>query len=238
MKAWALYFDVPVPYSLGDRVQDRLLDARAREEIPDTVLFLEHEPVITLGRRGRDQFLLASRRELERRGIALATASRGGDITYHEPGQLVMYPILRLGAREADAHGYLANLEDIAVRTAAGFQVKACRREGMNGAWTAQGKIAAIGFRLKRWVTSHGMSFNVDPDLAAFDLIVGCGLVGEPVSSLRAMLGKGCPSMAEVRSVMTSAFRDVCGRDLLVHEHRAEWPSAVRDVLPEGLRRL
>jgi lipoyl(octanoyl) transferase len=214
MTARAIFFDQPVPYAQATHFQLDLHAERLADRIPDTVLFLEHRPVITLGRRGRDNFLLLSPDEYARRGIEVVRSTRGGDVTYHGPGQLVMYPILKLGTHEADAHGYMCNLEEIAIRTAASFGAQAYRRGGKNGAWTDAGKIAAIGFQLKRWVTLHGMSFNVDVDLAGFQAIVPCGLVGEPVASLRTVLGVGCPAMADVRNAMRRHFEDVCGRRL------------------------
>lgn len=214
--ASVVFFENPVRYADGVQIQELLWRARLEDLIADTVLFLEHHPVITLGRRGRDNFVLAARDDLARRGVELVKSSRGGDVTYHAPGQLVMYPILKLGTTEADSHGYLRNLEEIATRTAADFGVTAFRRAGMNGAWTDSGKIAAIGFALKRWVTMHGMSFNVDPDLRGFDLIVGCGLVGQPVSSLKTILGAACPSIATVREHMARNFSHVCARPLAI----------------------
>lgn len=211
---WCCFFDEPVPYPDGVKLQERLHAARVANRIPDVVLFLEHAPVITLGARGRTQHLLVAPEELAARGIALHHASRGGDVTYHGPGQLVMYPILRLGENEADSHSYLFNLEEIAIRAAADFGVAAFRRSGMNGAWTHRGKIAAIGFRLKRWVTLHGMSFNVAPNLEHFGLIVPCGLHGEAVTSLREILRERCPTLADVRERMRAHFEAVCGRAL------------------------
>lgn len=214
MRAIGLIFPEPVRYAEGVRIQEILVRARQADDIPDTVLFLEHAPVITLGRRGRRNFLLARPEDLAARGVDLEHASRGGDVTYHGPGQLVMYPILKLGTAEADSHGYLQNLEEIAIRTAAEFGVRAYRRPGMNGAWTDAGKLAAIGFHLKRWVTMHGMSFNVDLDLKGFSLIIGCGLVGEKITSLRELLGTACPAMDRIRSVMAGHFASICGRRL------------------------
>ncbi len=204
-------------------VQDVLVAVRQAGSIPDAVLFCEHAPVVTLGRRGRDAHLKLTPADLARRGIACHVAPRGGDVTFHGPGQVVMYPILRLGDCEADARGYLHNLEEIALRTAADFGVAAFRRPAKNGAWTAAGKIAAIGFRLQRWVTSHGMSFNVSVDLAGFGTIVPCGLAGEPVASLQAILGARCPAVPEVRAVMARHFSVVCGRDLVLR-HVATLP--------------
>jgi lipoyl(octanoyl) transferase len=144
-----------------------------------------------------------------------------------------MYPLLRLGTKEADAHGYLKNLEEIAIRTAGDFGVRAHRREGKNGAWTNSGKIASIGFRLKRWVTCHGMSFNVSVDLESFETIVPCGLHGEAVSSLRKILGPACPSLDQVRAAMARHFQDVCGRRLEIFAAPAQWPEFLRPLLVE-----
>ncbi len=228
VSALGLVFPDPVRYRDGVRLQEALVRARQADAIPDTVLFLEHAPVITLGRRGRRNFLLARPEELAARGVDLEHASRGGDVTYHGPGQLVMYPILKLGSADNDAHGYLRNLEEIAIRTAADFGLEAYRRPGMNGAWTDAGKLAAIGFHLKRWVTLHGMSFNVDLDLQGFSLIIGCGLVGEKVSSLRSQLGPACPPMARVREAMARHFGSVCGRALTVHTVGQDCPDVLR----------
>lgn len=214
MNAWAVNLDRPQPFEPIAQAQARLAVARFEERIPDTVLFLEHRPVVTLGRRGRTNHLLASPETLRARGIDYCIASRGGDVTYHGPGQLVIYPILRLGALNADAHGYLFNLEEIAIRTCADFGVPAHRVKGKNGAWTEAGKIAAIGFHLKRGITLHGMSFNVRPDLAGFDLIVPCGLEGDPVCSLKSMLGDRAPSVAETRDRMAAHFDAVFDRRL------------------------
>ena len=230
-KAWTVFFDDPVPYTTGVRIQESLVQARLAGSVPDTVLYLQHLPVITLGHQGREQHLLVDRTTLKRRGIEIAHASRGGDVTYHGPGQLVVYPILALGREEADAHGYLHNLEELAIRTAADFGVRAWRREGKTGAWTDQGKLAAIGIRLKRWITFHGMSFNVDVDLSYTQLIVPCGLVGEPVTSLKAILGERCPGMQAVRASMSRHFADVCRRSGPHYRASGRLPVALRGIL-------
>ena len=234
MKAWALYFNQPVAFSDGVKIQERLLAARAAGSIPDVVLFLEHRPVVTLGARGRKQSLLISPDQLARRGIEFAQATRGGDVTYHGPGQLILYPILRLGDCEADAHGYLYNLEEIALRTAADFGVRAFRRKGMNGAWTDSGKIAAIGFRLKRWITQHGLSFNVNPDLSGFETIVPCGLAGEPVTSLEKILGAACPAVAQVRDALSANFETVCGRTFQRFSSIDQAPGILQRLVTRG----
>ena len=230
MKAWAVFCDAPLPYAKGVLLQERLHAARLADAIPDTILFVEHTPVVTLGQRGRNEGVRASPARLQELGVDLAQASRGGNVTFHGPGQCVMYPILRLGSHEADAHGYLFNLEEVAIRTAADFGVQAYRREGKNGAWTDDGKIAAIGFRLKRWVTIHGLSFNVNVDLAGFDLIVPCGLAGEKVSSLARLLGPRCPTSAQVRERLAQHFATVCGREIERFNSSASLPSELRQL--------
>lgn len=226
--AWAIFFPNPVSYAEGLRIQHAIHEARRNNSIPDTVLFLQHTPVITLGRRGRTQHLLAGEEKLKKHGIELFESSRGGDVTYHGPGQLVMYPILRIGESGSDSHGYLHNLEEIAIRTASTFGVEAWRREGKSGAWTASGKIAAIGFKLQRWVTMHGMSFNVEDDLAGFQLIVPCGLAGEPIASLRKIVGERCPSVADVANSMAGHFEVVCERAL----QRFVWGGTLPENFP------
>ncbi len=212
--AHAIFFPDPVPYAKGLRIQLALHQARLDGLIPDTVMFLQHRPVITLGRRGRTQHLLMNEVSLQQQGIDLFESSRGGDVTYHGPGQVVMYPIMRLSRQGRGSHSYLHQLEEISIRTCARYGVEAWRREGKSGAWTAAGKIAAIGFKLQRWVTLHGTSFNVEAGLHGFDLIVPCGLAGEPVASLRKLTGEACPTVAEVAQTMADQFEEVCGRRL------------------------
>ncbi len=230
MTAWAISIRKPIPYDAGVRLQTALVAARIADTIPDTVLFLEHTSVITLGVRAQDSHVLLSDADLKKRQIDLYRSSRGGDATWHGPGQLVMYPIIRLGEQETDAHGYLHNLEEIAIRTAGDFGVAAYRRPGITGAWTPAGKLAAIGIRLKRWVTFHGMSFNVKPDLSGFATIIPCGLVGENVTSLEKLLGAACPTLIQVREHMARHFSAVCRRDLQ--------KDTVDKRLPEGLAKI
>ncbi len=213
MKAQAVFFDKPVAYGRAVKLQMRVHAARLNDKIPDTILFMRHTPVVTLGRRGRDNHLTVSTKTLAKRGIELHVSSRGGDITSHGPGQWVMYPVIRLTGNVASAHGYLEQLEEIAIRTASDFSVDAFRRKGMNGAWTTKGKIAAIGFHIKRWVTLHGMSFNVRTVPIGFELIVPCGLAGERVASLQTTLGENCPAMETVRESLLHHFDEVCQRD-------------------------
>ena len=229
MKTWTVQFNEPVPYQRGLDIQHRLLTARQKNEIPDTVLILQHTPTVTLGTRGRDNFLLLSREEYAKRGIELFHAERGGDVTYHAPGQWVLYPIMYLGGKSADSHNYLWQLEEVALRTLADFDVDGFRVEGKNGAWTAMGKLAAIGFRLKRWVSFHGMSFNVELDLSGFQTIVPCGLIGQPVASLKSVLGESCPQMNVVRDRLLKNFADVFSRELEIFSSVENSPLA--DIL-------
>lgn len=214
LTTWVWHSESPLDYASTAQWQETLAQARFEHRIPDTVLFVEHAPVVTLGRRGRTQHLLVSPETLRERGIAFHTASRGGDVTYHAPGQLVLYPILHLASLGSGAHGYLYQLEEVAIRTCADFGVRAFRVAGKNGAWTDAGKLAAIGFHIKRGVTLHGMSFNVSLDLSGFDNIVPCGLVGDPVCSLATLLGDKTPTMSRVRECMADQFGQVFGRKL------------------------
>ena len=212
MEALAVIFHEPVPYAEATRLQETLVAARLARRISDVVLLLEHPPVITLGIRAKREHLLLSAEALARRGITLTESPRGGDITYHAPGQLILYPILQLADTEADVHAFVAKLEDLAIRTAARFGVAAYRRAGKTGAWTDHGKLAAIGVRFKRWVSSHGLSFNVNVDLTGFNAIIPCGLHGEPVTSLQALLGDHCPTMERVQTEMLHHFEQMMGR--------------------------
>lgn len=231
MTAIGIVFKQLASYRISTRLQEALVTARITGSIPDVVLFLEHTPVITLGVRAREHHLLLSRAELAKKNIQVVQTSRGGDVTWHGPGQLVMYPIIKLGEKENDAHGYLHNLEEIAIRTACDFGVSAFRHRGMTGAWTRAGKLAAIGIRLKRWVTFHGMSFNVDPDLSGFAAIVPCGLAGKPVTSMKDLLGKRCPAIADVRERMACHFSEVCRRSLQMYSVDADVPTEVSRLI-------
>ena len=219
MNTYAVFFDEPLSYKDGLRIQEMILEARIKDLVPDTVLFLEHLPVITCGVRSKPEQILLSDKELKARHIEISKSSRGGAVTFHGPGQLVMYPIIKLGVNKTDTHGYLYNLEEVAICTAASFGVTAYRRKGMTGAWTDQGKLAAIGVRFKRWVAYHGMSFNVDLDLSGFSTIVPCGLAGEKVTSLKMILGNKYPAVEKARECLAHHFSSVFARDLtMIHQ--------------------
>lgn len=212
METRVTIFRQPVPYSEGLRLQEQWVAERQADQAPDRLIMLEHSPVITLGVRSKNEHLLLSKEALEKRGIELYETPRGGDVTYHAPGQLILYPIMKLTGTDADVHAFVGKLEEIAILTADAFCVAAFRRKGKTGVWTDQGKIAAIGIRFKKWVSSHGMSFNVNVDLGGFDAIVPCGLHGEKVTSLQAILGEKCPTIQEVRAVMMRQFERVMKR--------------------------
>jgi len=209
LNAHVIIFQDPLPYTEALQLQDDLVSQRQADAIPDTLLILEHTPVITLGIRAKAEHLLLPKESLANRGIELHETPRGGDVTYHAPGQLILYPVMKLSGPAADAHAFVNKLEEIAIRTAEAFEVEAYRRKGKTGVWTDQGKLAAIGVRFKKWVSSHGMSLNVTVDLGGFDTIIPCGLHGEKVTSLKAILGSRSPSMQEVRAVVQRQFERI-----------------------------
>lgn len=172
---------------------------------PDTLIFVEHPPVYTLGRRiGAEQHLLWDESERQQRGIALFEASRGGDVTYHAPGQLVGYPIVNLN-HHRDLHAWLRLLEESLIRTVGNFGLAASRREGKTGIWLEDRKIAAIGVAVKQWVTYHGFALNVNIDLDGFRGIIPCGITDGRVTSIKEELGVEIP-LSEVKSVFAVEF--------------------------------
>jgi lipoyl(octanoyl) transferase len=192
-----------LPYAEGLELQARLVEDRVAGRIPDTLLLLEHEPVFTLGRNARQENVLFPADALRARGFEVFETGRGGDVTYHGPGQVVGYPILDLKPDRQDVHRYVRDLEEVMIRTCADFGVAAARIKGCTGCWVGDEKIGAIGVRLSRWVTSHGFAFNVNLDLAPFQLIVPCGIRGKGVTSLRQLLGRD----VEPGSVLDSLTR-------------------------------
>ena len=158
--------------------------------IEDVLLLLEHDPVFTLGRNARRENLLLSEEELRARGFDVFETGRGGDVTYHGPGQVVGYPILDLSPDRRDVHRYVRDLEEAMIRTCRDYGVEAGRVAGLTGAWVGSEKIGAIGVRIARWVTSHGFAFNVATDLDPFGLIVPCGIRDRGITSLERLLGR------------------------------------------------
>jgi len=187
------------------RLQEELLGLRQQEEIPDTFLLVEHLPCVTIGRSGTSAHILAGEDALREAGITLHVSNRGGDVTYHGPGQLVCYPIVDLADYGRDVHAHARRLEAVMMRTAASFGVPSWRRSGFPGVWTAQGKIGAIGVAVRRWVTMHGAALNVCPDLRPFSLIMPCGVSGMSVTSLAEIRGQ-----AMDLTLARAAMRDAC----------------------------
>jgi lipoyl(octanoyl) transferase len=198
-----------VAYDRGLELQDRLVSERRRDVVPDQLLLLEHDHVITLGSSAREDHVLVEEGERERLGVALFETGRGGDVTYHGPGQLVGYPIMRLTGDRRDLHRYLRDLEEVLIRVVGGFGIRGERSEGFTGVWTPGGKIAAIGVRVSSgWITSHGFALNVHTDLSFFDRIVPCGIHERAVTSLERELGRRL-SLQEVIPSVRDAFESV-----------------------------
>jgi lipoyl(octanoyl) transferase len=203
-----------VPYGQGLEMQARLVSDRQQGRLPDTLLLLEHDPVFTLGRNARAENVLLSAEALAARGFEVFETGRGGDVTYHGPGQVVGYPILDLAPDRCDVHRYVRDLEEVMIRTCADYGLEASRVAGMTGAWVADEKIGAIGVRIARWVTSHGFALNVTTDLAPFGLIVPCGIRGRGVTSLERRLGRAVP-LAEVEERLAAHLAAVLGRTIV-----------------------
>ncbi len=195
--------------------QRDLVRRRAAGELPDLVWYLEHEPVVTWGSKGGEHHLRRPAAEIAARGIALHPTDRGGDITYHGPGQLVGYPVIALPDR--DLHAYLRALEEALIAALGGLGLSGTRVKGRTGVWVGGAKIAAIGVRVTRWIASHGFALNVDPDLASFDLIVPCGISDAGVTSIARELGaagRACPSAGEMAAAVHRSLEAVLGRPL------------------------
>ena len=182
----------------------------------ERLLLLEHPPVITLGRNASDADVLAGRERLAALGVTVETADRGGQVTYHGPGQLVGYPILDLRPDRRDVARYLRDLEEALIRTLRTYGLAASRSEGLTGVWVGDRKIAALGVHLSRWVTTHGFALNVTTDLDHFDLIVPCGIRTRGVTSMARLLSRDVP-LDEVAARFVPEFAAVFGRTIAWH---------------------
>lgn len=201
-----------IKYEDALELQADLVARRKQNTIVDQLLLLEHPPVITLGVRNRNDrsHVLETPESLAARGVALFEAGRGGDVTFHGPGQLVGYPIVDLKPDRCDVHRYVRDLEEVLIRTVADFGIVATRIQGLTGIWVADEKLAAIGVRISKWITSHGFALNVNTDLSGFGLIVPCGIEDKGVTSMRRLLGRSI-DMAEVEEAIVRHFGDVFG---------------------------
>jgi lipoyl(octanoyl) transferase len=195
-------------YAEALELQRKKVALRKAQAIPDTLLLLEHSHVYTLGRNARRENLLISRDQLAALSAQVFETDRGGDITYHGPGQLVGYPILDLSRHRRDLGWYMHSLEEVFVRLAESYAIRARRISGARGVWVGEAKLVAMGVHVSRWVTSHGFALNVSTDLGYFDWIVPCGLRGKGVTSLERLLGRSVP-MEEAAGAVIKHFGEV-----------------------------
>lgn len=201
-----------VPYGEALALQESLVQRRRAEEIPDQLLLLEHPHVITLGGSSDGNHVLLDPAERALLGIELYETGRGGDVTYHGPGQLVGYPILDLKPDRKDLHAYVRDLEEALIRAVAGFGIAAARKPGLSGVWVGEEKLAAIGVRVSSgWITSHGFALNVATDLGFFDAIVPCGIRDHGVTSMGRLLGSPV-AMEDVETAVARGVAEVFGR--------------------------
>lgn len=207
-----------LPYAPACALQQQLVEARKAGAIPDVLLFCEHPHTITLGRNGKKENLRASNHLLAQMNVTFHETNRGGDITYHGPGQIVGYPILDLTELRRDVRWYVQQLEEIMIRATADFKVTAARIPDRHGIWVGlpptEEKLAALGVHLSRWVTSHGFAYNVATDLRYFDLIVPCGIAGKRATSLERVLDRAVRT-DEVRPRLAAHFGEMFERDML-----------------------
>jgi lipoate-protein ligase B len=214
-----------VPYQDALELQKKLVELRSRDAIQDTLILLEHPPVFTVTREATRRNLLASPQALEEKRISVHQTNRGGDITYHGPGQLVGYPIISLKDRGRDLHRHIRSLEEIIILLLQEFGIHGYRDPINAGVWVDGDKIAAIGIAVKAsWITMHGFSFNISPDLSHYAFIVPCGIVGRGVTSLAKILGEPVPRKAVEEKLVRSfeAVFDVTCREVFLEELKNE----------------
>jgi lipoyl(octanoyl) transferase len=204
-----------IGYDEAVALQRDLVEQRRADRVPDQLLLLEHPAVITLGVRSEiaRANVMATGERLTELGITIHETGRGGDVTYHGPGQIVGYPILDLRPDRCDVHKYVRDLEEVMIRTCAAYGVAAGRISGLTGTWVGADKIGAIGIRISRWITSHGFAFNVGTDLDHFKLIVPCGIADRGVTSLEAVTGRSL-AMSDVEDTIAWSFAEVFERAL------------------------
>ena len=184
----AYYLGV-IEYGEALRLQESLVKARIAGDIPDTILFLQHPPVITMGTSAREENIIATEDSLKKEGLDIVYTDRGGDITVHEPGQLVCYPVFDLKTKERDLHLYVRNLEEVVIRTLSEFSIAAHRESSYPGVWVGEEKICAVGIRVSKWVTKHGFALNINNDLKYFSYVYPCGIIDKRVTSMSQLLG-------------------------------------------------
>ncbi len=207
-----------VDYREAHQLQKRLLQEHIEGRGSDTLLLLQHNPVITIGRSGSRSNILLSESALAAAGIEVCEIERGGDVTYHGPGQLTGYPIINLQHFRKDVHWYLRQLEEVIIRVLTEYGITGERIEGYTGVWVGNEKIAAIGISVRRWITYHGFAFNINPDMSHFQMITPCGITDKGVTSLERLLGYRV-DIDEVADRTASAFARVLS---VVQVHKSE----------------
>jgi lipoyl(octanoyl) transferase len=199
-----------VDYIPAYQLQERLVKEHMQDGGSDSLLLLQHNPVITIGRSGDKNNILVSESALAAAGISMCEIDRGGDVTYHGPGQLTGYPIINLRHFRKDVHWYLRQLEEMVIKILAEYNIVGERMEGYTGVWVGNEKVAAIGVAIRRWITYHGFALNVHPDMSHFQLITPCGITDKGVTSLEKLLGHRV-DMDGVLDKVASAFVEVFG---------------------------
>jgi len=197
-----------VEYGSALSMQEKMVEERAADERPDTLLLLEHPPVITLGRGAHPEHVLSAE------GVAVHETPRGGDVTFHGPGQWVGYPILKLARDRQDVRRYVHDVEAVVIRALADYGIAAERVSGLRGIFVGRDKVAAVGVRISRWVTSHGFALNVNTDLRGFEAIVPCGITDRGVTSMERLLGRPV-SMDDVAERIVARFGEVFGLEMV-----------------------
>ena len=212
-----------IDYQSAWDFQKELLQLRREREIPDVLLLLQHPPTITVGKSGTRDHLLADPEFLQSKGFTVTETDRGGDVTYHGPGQLVAYPILDLSEIRKDIFWYLRQLEQIIMNALVSFGITGNRKQNYTGVWVGEEKIAAIGVKVSSWITLHGIALNVTPDLRHFDLIVPCGVHSKAVTSIARICDEPI-SVEDVLPHFVEQFGNVFGHCMMPYNH-ATWPS-------------
>jgi lipoate-protein ligase B len=216
-----------IQYAPAFAIQDQLLQARLEGKIAPTVILQENLPIFTIGRSGSRDNILSSQKDLEQRGIEVLEVNRGGDVTYHGPGQLIVSPLLYLGDVGLNANQYLHRLEDVLIELLAYYGIQTGKKEGLPGVWLKDAKIAAVGIAVKHGYTFHGFSLNIDPDLDAFGLINPCGVKQMPVTSIRKVLGK-FPPMEQIKFKL----REILQKYFAFETRMISWPDLERNLEP------
>jgi lipoyl(octanoyl) transferase len=203
-----------VSYEEGLRLQERAVERLRSSKGPEQLLLLEHPHVFTLGRGADANNILADQHQLQTNSVEVHETGRGGDVTYHGPGQLVGYPIINLKPDRCDVHRYVRDLEEVLIRSIADYGIEGGRIEGLTGVWVGNEKIAAIGVRIARWITSHGFALNVNTDLSYFKMIVPCGITNKGVTSISRLLGREV-DLREVAATAAVRFGEVFDRQVV-----------------------